>query len=153
MNYWLLKSEPESYGIDHLKRDKVEAWSGVRNYQARNFMQAMAVGDLCLFYHSSTDVKGVFGVAKVVAKAHPDLTQFDKKSHYFDPKATKEKPIWYCVDVGFVEKLKRPATLAEIKVDPKLNGMLLRAPGSRLSVQPVSEKHFTYIREVLGRGK
>lgn len=151
MNYWLLKSEPESYGIDHLKRDKVEPWTGVRNYQARNNMKAMAVGDLCLFYHSSTAVKGVFGVAKVARKAYPDPTQFDKKSHYFDPKAAKEKPIWYCVDVRFVKKFKEPITLFEIKLDPKLKGMLAGQRGSRLSVQPVGPKHFNYIAKVLNR--
>jgi predicted RNA-binding protein with PUA-like domain len=153
MQYWLLKSEPESYGIDHLKRDKVEPWSGVRNYQARNFMKEMTVGDFCLFYHSSTKEKGVFGVAKVVTKAHPDMTQFDTKSHYYDPKATKQKPIWYCVDVAFVEKFKEPVSLYQMKADPELKGMLALAPGSRLSVQPVSEKHFKYIREKLARGK
>ncbi len=153
MQYWLLKSEPESYGIDHLRRDKVESWSGVRNYQARNFMQSMEVGDLCLFYHSSTKEKGVYGVAKVVASAHPDTTQFDKKDSHFDPKATKEKPIWYCVDVAFVEKFKEPVSLYQMKADPELKGMLALAPGSRLSVQPVSQKHFIYIRDRLSRGK
>jgi predicted RNA-binding protein with PUA-like domain len=143
--FWLFKTEPEGYSIDDLKRDRVEPWTGVRNYQARNFMQQMKKGDLCLFYHSSTDPLAVVGVAKVAAAAHPDATQFDKKSRYFDPKATQEKPIWYCVDVGFVEKFKNPVTLAEIKIDPKLNGMLLRAKRSRLSVQPVSQKHFDHI--------
>jgi predicted RNA-binding protein with PUA-like domain len=149
--YWLLKTEPEGYSIDDLKRDKVEPWSGVRNYQARNFMQSMSVGDLCLFYHSSTDPTGVVGIAKVVAKAHSDQTQFDRKSHYFDPKATIDKPIWYCADIGFIEKFKHTVTLFEIKLDPKLQGMLVRERGSRLSVQPVSEKHFIYIRHVLAR--
>ncbi len=141
-----MKSEPNTYSIEHLKRDKSTSWEGVRNYQARNFMKDMALGDLVLFYHSVTKPVGVFGVAKVSALAHPDVTQFDAKSEYYDPKSTKEKPIWYCVDVSFVEKFKTPVTLEAIKADPKLQGIIVAATGSRLSVQPVSEKHFKHIR-------
>ncbi len=148
MQYWLMKSEPTAYSIDDLKRDKRTAWEGVRNYQARNFMKEMAVGDAVLFYHSSSDPMGVLGVAKVVAGPHPDLSQFNKKDSHFDPKATKEKPIWYCVDVAFVEKFKTPVLLGAIKADPHLRGIMVAAPGSRLSVQPVSEKHFNYIRSM-----
>ena len=143
MNYWLLKTEPSAYSIDDLKRDKRTAWTGVRNYQARNFMQQMHKGDLCFFYHSGNE-KSITGVAKVVGEAHADETQFDKKSHYFEPKATKEKPMWFCVDVAFDEKFENPISLGVIKADRALEGMVLRAP-SRLSVQPVSEKHFHYI--------
>jgi|SRR5665213_501411 len=146
MNYWLFKSEPSAYSIDDLKRDKKIAWEGVRNYQARNFMKEMRVGDLALFYHSSADPMGVFGVAKIVAAPHPDESQFNKKDSHYDPKATREKPIWYCVDVAFVEKFKEPILLGAIKNDPALRGIMLAAPGSRLSVQPVSEKHFEVIR-------
>ncbi|HEV8666523.1 MAG TPA: EVE domain-containing protein [Candidatus Paceibacterota bacterium] len=144
MNYWLLKSEPAGYSIDDLKKDKKTAWSGVRNYQARNFMMQMEKGDLCLFYHSGKEV-AVVGVAKVVTKATPDETQFDKKSHYFEPRATKEKPVWFCPEVAFVKKFKTPVPLGAIKADPKLKGIPVAAQGSRLSVQPVSEKHFNYI--------
>ena len=105
MNYWLLKSEGTSYSIDDLKRDKVTPWSGVRNYQARNFMQSMHVGDLCLFYHSSANPAGIYGIAKVASKAKADETQFDKKSHYFEPRASKAKPVWFCADIKFVKKL------------------------------------------------
>ena len=147
MNYWLLKSEPTAYSIDDLKADKRVAWEGVRNYQARNFMQQMQVGDLALFYHSSTEPIGVWGIAKVVSAAHPDLSQFNKKDSHFDAKATKEKPIWYCVDVAFVEKFKNPFLLGAIKADPALRGIMVAVQGSRLSVQPVSEKHFEYIRK------
>lgn len=145
MEYWLLKTEPTAYSIDDLKRDKRTAWEGVRNYQARNFMQAMAVGDLALVYHSSTEPIGVFGVAKVVKKAHPDLSQFDPKDSHYDPKATREKPIWYCVDVAFVKKFSEPALLGAIKADPALRGIMVAAPGSRLSVQPLTQKHFEHI--------
>ena len=149
MNYWLLKSEPSSYSIDDLKRDtkinKSTAWEGVRNYQARNYMQQMQVGDLALFYHSGSDDKGVFGIAKVVAAAYPDESQFGKGDYHFDPKSTREKPIWYCVDVAFVKKFKSPVLLGAIKSDSELSGIMVAARGSRLSVQPVGEKHFEHI--------
>lgn len=146
MQYWLMKSEPSSYSIDDLKRDKKTPWDGVRNYQARNFLQEMQVGDKVLFYHSNTKTPAVVGIAKVVKKAQPDETQFDKKDDHYDPKATREKPIWYCPEVAFVKKLKEPVTLEEVKHDPKLNDMVL-TKRSRLSVQPVSKKHFEYITE------
>jgi predicted RNA-binding protein with PUA-like domain len=149
MNDWLIKSEGDCYSIDDLKRDKKADWTGIRNYQSRNFMtRDMEVGDQVLFYHSGGSTSaptGVYGIAKVSSKAHPDPTQFDKRSEYFDPKATREKPIWYCVDIAYVSKLKEPITLSELKIDPALDGMLVRARGSRLSIQPVSKKHFDYI--------
>ncbi|MBI2120640.1 MAG: EVE domain-containing protein [Parcubacteria group bacterium] len=148
MNYWLMKTEPDAYSIDDLKRDKKTPWSGVRNYQARNFMMRdMEKGDLVLFYHSSSKPAGVYGIGKVASAAHPDETQFDAKGKYYDPKATKEKPRWYCVDISFVKKSKNPVSLAAVKFDPKLEGMLVRTRGSRLSIQPVSEKHFRHITE------
>lgn len=143
MNYWLIKSESETYSIDHLKKDKVVPWEGVRNYAARNRMMKMEKEDLILYYHSGAD-KSVCGIAKVAKVAHPDMLQF-VKGPYFEKKATKEKPMWYCVDVAFVEKLKKPVSLDMIKFDPKLEDMMLRIHG-RLSVQPVSEKHFKCIR-------
>lgn len=145
-NYWLLKSEPETYSIDALKTERETAWTGVRNYQARNFMMAMKPGELCVFYHSGA-AKECVGVAKVVGEPYPDPTQFDTKSHYFDPKATKEKPRWMLVDVRFVKKFKIPVTLAEVKRDPVLKNMML-ARATRLSVQPVDKKHFDYIESL-----
>lgn len=146
-----MKSEGDCYSIDDLKKDKVTAWSGVRNYQARNFMRDnMKKGDMVLFYHSSSKPTGVFGIAKVVANAHPDETQFEKGGEYYDPKSTLEHARWQCVDVGFVKKFKEPVTLEEIKFDDRLSGMMVRSQGSRLSIQPVSEKHFKIIEE-LGR--
>lgn len=148
---WLLKSEGDCYPIAQLKRDRRTAWTGIRNYQARNFMMNdMKVGDLCLFYHSNASPSGVYGIAKVVSKGHPDETQFDRGDEHFDPKATREKPIWHCVDVAYVATLARPVSLEELKKDRKLEGMLVRNPGTRLSIQPVEEKHFRYITEVLG---
>ncbi len=148
MQYWLVKSEPHSHSIDDLKRDKITAWEGVRNYQARNHMRAMKKGDLVLFYHSSTQPMCVAGIAKVAKEAHADESQF-KKGEYFEPKVTREKPMWECVDIAFVEKAKRPVTLVSMKLDPKLRSMLLLQRGSRLSVQPVGAEHFAHIRELL----
>lgn len=145
MKYWLIKSEESCYSIDDLKRDKKTLWTGIRNYQARNLMREMEVGDLCLFYHSSCPVIGVYGVAEVVRRAIPDPTQFDRKDEHFDPKSTKEKPIWDAVEVKFREKFEHPVTLEKIKSDPKLLGIAVAERGSRLSVQRVSEKHFQVI--------
>ncbi|MEO5646027.1 MAG: EVE domain-containing protein [Candidatus Paceibacterota bacterium] len=150
MRYWLLKSEGDCYSIDDLKKDKSTAWTGIRNYQARNFMRDdMKKGDMALFYHSSSDPTGVYGIAKVISDAHADETQFDKNDDHYDPKSTKAAPRWMCVDISFVKKFNEPISLTEIKLDPHLEGMVVRATGSRLSIQPVSEKHFTYIVEEL----
>jgi predicted RNA-binding protein with PUA-like domain len=150
MNYWLIKSEGSCYSIDDLKKDKKVAWSGVRNYQARNFMRdGMKIGDLALFYHSSSSPNGVYGIAKVASEPHPDMTAFDKKDDHYDPKSKKENPTWMLVDIAYVEKFKYPVSLEEIKIDPALEGMMVRQIGSRLSIQPVSEKHFKYIRSIL----
>lgn len=144
--YWLMKSEPESYSIDALKADKKTAWTGVRNFQARNYMQdGMQIGDGVLFYHSSCKVPGVYGIAKVASSPYPDPTQFDSTSHYFEPRATKEKPVWYLVDVAFVSKLEEPVTLTDIRTNPKLRAMVILQPGSRLSITPVASEHFQLI--------
>lgn len=148
MNYWLIKSEPETYSIDHLKRDKVTAWEGVRNYQARNHMRSMKKGDLILFYHSSTDPAGIAGVARVSAPAHADMSQF-KKGDYFEPRATKEKPVWECVDVEYVETAARYVPLEALRQDKALSSMVLLQRGSRLSVQPVTAAEFAHIRSLM----
>jgi len=150
MQYWLLKSEGDCYSIDDLQHDKQTAWTGIRNYQARNFMRdSMKKGDVALFYHSNSKTNGVYGIAKIVGTAHADETQFDKKDSHHDPTSTKENPRWMCVDIAFVKKFAEPVTLEEIKHDPHLEGMMVRQVGSRLSIQPVSEKHFKYIIENL----
>ncbi len=152
MNYWILKSEADCYSIDDLKKDKKTAWSGIRNYQARNFMRDhMKKEDMVLFYHSSSDPTGVFGIAEISSDAYPDATQFDKKDDHYDPKATKEKPNWVNIDVSFVEKFTQPITLHQIKIRPDLSGISVAQKGSRLSVLPVSKAHFEIIRK-LGRG-
>jgi predicted RNA-binding protein with PUA-like domain len=146
MHYWLMKSEPDAFSIDDLARVGTEPWSGVRNYQARNFMRdGMAVGDGVLFYHSSCAEPGVVGVAEVASPAYPDPTQFDRKSPYFDPKATREEPRWMLVDVRFVRKLERTITLAELRDAPRLEGLGLLQRGSRLSVMPVTRGQWSGI--------
>ena len=148
MSYWLIKTEPSSYSIDELKRDKTTPWSGVRNFQARNFMRdELHVGDLALFYHSNTEPIGIVGIAKVASAPYPDPTQFEPKSPYFDPRATKDRPVWYVVDFSFVKKFKREITLQELKASPFFSDMLVTQKGSRLSIQPVAEKHFKKILE------
>jgi predicted RNA-binding protein with PUA-like domain len=142
MQHWLVKSEPDCYSIHDLKRDKKTSWSDVRNYQARNFLRAMKKGDLLLYYHSSCAVPAVVGVAKVAAEAYPDPTQFDATHDGYDPKSTKDNPRWSTVDVSLVEVFAEPLSLSEIKADKAFAGMELVKQGSRLSVQPVTEKHF-----------
>lgn len=141
--YWLLKSEESCYSIDDLKKDKKTSWTEVRNFQARNFIRDdMNVGDGVLFYHSNGNPNAVVGIGKIVSRPYPDKTAFDRKSEYFDAKSVKEKPTWYAIDVAFVKKLKNPVSLTEIKRNPTLKTMVVAQIGSRLSVQPVLEKHF-----------
>ena len=145
MRYWLIKSEPTTYGIEHMARDKKTSWSGVRNYQARNFMRdQMMVGDRAFFYHSACDEPGIVGIVEVNAAAHPDETQFDKKSHYYDAASTREEPRW--VNVGFKFVKKTPlVSLAELKKHKKLANMRILQRGNRLSITPVDPDEWEYI--------
>lgn len=146
MNHWLMKSEPDAFSIDDLKRKKREAWDGVRNYQARNYMRdGMRVGDTVFFYHSNCAVPGIVGIAEVATDAYPDPSQFDPKSKYFDPGSSRDNPRWMLVDVKFVKKLKRTISLDELKNHPALAGMPLMRKGNRLSVMPVDAAHWKYI--------
>ena len=139
MKNWLMKSEPDAFSIDDLKKAGTEPWTGVRNYQARNFMRQMQPGDLVFFYHSSTAVPGIAGLAKVATAPYPDPTQFDRKSHYFDPKATREQPRWDMVDVRFEKKFKNVLALSTLKEnEDRLEGLGVLQRGSRLSVLPVT---------------
>jgi predicted RNA-binding protein with PUA-like domain len=144
MRYWLMKSEPESFGIETLKQQRVAPWDGVRNYQARNFMRAMQVGDKVLFYHSNAKPSGVAGLAEVRRVAYPDLTCLDPSSKYYDAKSTLAAPRWDMVDVGFVAQFKRVLALVELRDIPELSDMLL-FHNSRLSVQPIEAKHYAVI--------
>jgi predicted RNA-binding protein with PUA-like domain len=139
MKYWLVKSEPDEFSIDALQRVGVEPWTGVRNYQARNYLRQMKVGDGVLLYHSSCALPGVAGVARVAVAAFPDPTQFDPSSDYHDPKSKPEEPRWFAVDVAFVRKLKRIIALEKLRdhADSLAEFPLLRR-GNRLSVLPVT---------------
>jgi predicted RNA-binding protein with PUA-like domain len=146
MNYWLMKSEPDTFSIDDLKRKKHEAWDGVRNYQARNFMRDdMRVGDGVFFYHSNCAEPGIAGLAEVATDAYPDPSQFDPKSKYFDPGSSRDNPRWMLVDVKFAKKLKRVITLDELKNHKALADMRLLRKGNRLSVMPVEAADWKYI--------
>ena len=142
-----MKSEPDSFSIDDLQRVTVEPWSGVRSHFARAYMRQMTVGDGVLFYHSSTEPPGVAGLAIVERTSVIDETQFDPNSQYFDERATRDKPIWDCVDVRFVEKFPYYVALPRIRADPSLADMLLLKPG-RLSVQPVDDPAYHHIVEL-----
>ena len=137
--YWLMKSEPDVYSIDHLKRDRVEKWEGVRNYQARNLMRdEMKVGDEFLFYHSSADPPGVAGIGRIVREAYPDSTAFDASSPYHDPKSDPDNPRWLMVDVEFVEKFPGLVPLSVLHETAGLEDMMVTRRGMRLSIQPVT---------------
>ena len=151
MRYWLMKSEPDEASIDHLyaAREQTLPWTGVRNYQARNFMRdMMGIGDGVLFYHSSCAEPGIAGIAEVVSGAYPDPTQFDPKSAYYDAKSTREAPRWVLVDVRFVKKTPL-VPLTELRAYPELAGMRVLAKGNRLSITPVTDDEWRFITEQL----
>ena len=143
-----MKSEPDDFSIDALAHRKTEPWSGVRNYQARNYIRQMRVGDGVLFYHSSCAEPGVVGIASVATAAYPDPTQFDPHSDYFDAKSTRAAPRWSLVDVKFKRKLKRSIALTELKDCKELQGLALIRPGNRLSVLPVTTAQWNFILEL-----
>jgi len=150
--YWLMKSEPDEASIDHLAAapDQTLPWTGVRNYQARNFMRdVMRVGDGVLFYHSSCPEPGVAGLAEVASTAYPDATQFDPDSPYYDAKSKREEPRWQHVDVKLVKKT-RPLPLKEMRAAPQLAEMRLLQPGNRLSITPVSPAEWRAVLALLG---
>lgn len=145
MQYWLMKTEPETFSIDDLERVKIEPWTGVRSMFARFHMRNMTVGDEVLFYHSSCEPPGVAGLARVTRTKVVDETQFDPASKYFDEKATREKPIWDCAEVELIKRLPRFVSLHEIRAQPMLADMPLLKKGMRLSVQPVTEEQYKRI--------
>lgn len=146
MQYWLMKSEPGEYSIDDLKKDKVEHWDGVRNYQARNMMRdQMKIGDLAFMYHSNCEEIGIVGIMTIHHEGYPDHTAFDKNDKHYDPKSDPNNPRWYMVDVKFKRKFKRTITLQELKQQKKLKDMALLRKGNRLSVMPVTEKEWNLI--------
>ncbi len=152
--YWLMKSEPDVFSIDDLARSPqhTTSWDGVRNYQARNFMRAMEVGDQLLFYHSNAKPPCVMGIAEVVKTAYPDATQFEKQDVHYDPASNRDQPRWDVVDIRFVRKFAIPLSLDLLRRQPSLKGMELLRKGSRLSVQPVRLAEWNEIIR-LGRGR
>jgi predicted RNA-binding protein with PUA-like domain len=149
--YWLLKTEPGAYSFEQLRADCTTPWTGVRNFQARNNMTEMRLGDLALFYHSSVAQPAAVGICKIVKTAYPDFTQFDRASEYFDGRAKAAKPVWFMVDVEYVERLARPVTLAQMRAEPRLVGMALLQRGQRLSVQPVMPHEWKIVLELASR--
>ncbi len=153
--HWLVKTEPSAFSWDDLERapDRTSCWDGVRNYQARNFMRdGMKVGDLVLFYHSSTDPAAVVGIAEVVREAYPDHTAFDASDPHFDPKSRPDAPTWMMVDIRARERFRRPVTLAELKGTKGLEKMELLRKGNRLSIQPVTKGEFEIVRGLGAKG-
>ncbi len=140
MHYWLMKSEPDTFSIDDLasKVNQTEHWDGVRNYQARNFMRAMDVGDQAFFYHSSCSEPGIVGIVEIVRTAYPDPSAFDRRSPYYDPRSSPERPRWDMVDVHLLRRLQRLIPLGEIRGNRRLAAMQLVQRGNRLSVMPVT---------------
>lgn len=148
MNYWLMKSEPSEFGIDDLilRPNQTEPWDGVRNYQARNMLRdAMQLGDQVFFYHSNCEIPGIVGIAEIVKVGYPDDNAFDPNDKHYDPKSTPEKPIWYKVDVKFVQKFARTISLKELKAHPALQELALVRRGNRLSINPISPEQWAVI--------
>lgn len=144
--YWLMKCEPSAYTIDALARDRTTSWEGVRNFQARNFLRDdMQVGDGVLFYASNADPSGVTGLAEVAKAGYPDPFALKKGHAYYDPKSTKEHPIWYSVDIGFVERFQSIVSLETLKSTKGLESMVVTRKGSRLSIQPVAPAEYAIV--------
>ncbi|MDX1976718.1 MAG: EVE domain-containing protein [Pseudanabaenaceae cyanobacterium bins.68] len=152
--YWLLKSEPLTYSIDHLASDRTTDWEGIRNYQARNFMRdQMQVDDLAIFYHSNTKPPGAAGVCRISQPAHPDHSAWNPSSPYFDPTASPTHPRWWMVEVTFISKFKQLVSLPTMRQDPELQDMLLLQKGQRLSIQPLTASQFHRICILAGEGE
>ncbi|MCC7483984.1 MAG: EVE domain-containing protein [Burkholderiales bacterium] len=152
MKYWLLKSEPLTYGIEHLARDGTTAWTGVRNYQARNFMRDdMKTGDRAFFYHSSCEEPGIVGIVEVRGPARPDETQFDRRDRHYDPAATRDNPRWVCIGVKFVKRT-RTVGIPELRSRRELKNLQILKRGNRLSVTPVTRAEWDCIEHLLRQG-
>ncbi len=146
MNYWLFKTEPSTFSIDDLAKEKTTEWYGIRNYQVRNMLRDdMNPGDKVLIYHSSAKEIGIAGLAKITSKGYPDTKQFEKKSPYFDAKSKQENPTWVSRDVAFLKKFKNLLSLADLKKEQKLASMRLLQRGNRLSITPVSREEYEHI--------
>ncbi len=148
MAYWLMKSEPDVFGIEHLAKAPGQAtsWDGVRNYQVRNMLRDdIRKGDQAFFYHSGCAIPGIAGIINIVSAGHPDESAFDKQSEYYDAKSTRDKPTWYSVDVSFQKRFDKLITLAELRAEKSLKSMKLLQRGNRLSITPVSATEWSHI--------
>lgn len=148
MNIWLMKSEPDEFSIQDLEKRRREPWTGVRNYQARNFMRSAELEDVVLFYHSNCDEPGIVGLGRISKVAFPDPTQFNAKSEYFDAKSDPKNPRWSCVEVSFVKKFKNNVSLNILRTEKSLQQLLILRPGNRLSITPVSVKDYQIIKKL-----
>jgi predicted RNA-binding protein with PUA-like domain len=148
MRYWLFKSEPQAYSFEQLATDRITPWSGVRNYQARNNMLEMRIGDLGFFYHSSIAEPAAVGICRIVKEAYPDFSAWEKGGEYYDPRSTRDRPIWQMVDVEYDALLEHAVTLGRMRADPRLVGMELLKKGQRLSVQPVMPHEWKIVLEL-----
>lgn len=151
MNYWLFKSEPSTFSLDHLKSraHQTEPWDGVRNYQVRNWLRdTIKRGDRAFFYHSSCAEPGIYGTVEIISNGYPDNTALDPNSKYFDPKSSVEHPRWFRVDVRYQQTFKPPILLQELRSHSSLSDMLLLKPGSRLSITPVTAAQWCFITEL-----
>lgn len=156
MNYWLMKTEPDCFGLDHLKArpNRTEHWDGVRNYQARNMLRdQMKKGDQAFMYYSSTEVPGIVAIMEVVREGYPDPTAFDRRHEHYDPDSDRKDPRWFMVDVQLKRRLARTVTLEELRAHAgkELAGMVLLRPGNRLSVTPVESAHWKFILSLESR--
>ena len=155
MKYWLMKSEPDVYSIDHLagQEKKTDYWDGIRNYQARNFIRDdMSAGDLAFFYHSNCNEPGVVGIIEIVRSAYPDHTAFDPEEKYFDPKSDPDRPRWFMVDICLKKKFRCGVALKDIRTQKKLEKMRLVQRGNRLSILPVAKVEWNHILRMTGEG-
>lgn len=146
MAYWLMKNEPDDFSIDDLARVANEHWDGIRNYQVRNYIRDdMSVGDMALFYHSNCKEPGVVGIMEINSGPEPDHTAWDPNERYYDPRSTPESPVWWMVDVLYVEKFYKTVTLKEMRTHPELSDMRILQRGNRLSITPITEDHWNFI--------
>lgn len=148
MNYWLMKSEPDVYGIEHLQRmpQQTDHWDGIRNYQVRNMLRDdFKPGDMAFFYHSNVKPVGIVGTMEIVGHAYPDFTAFDPEEKYYDPKSDPDKPRWFMVDVQFKQQFSKIITLDELRANPALEDMLILRKGNRLSITPVTARQWQAI--------
>lgn len=150
MNYWLMKTEPDAYSIDDLRRDKKTLWDGIRNYQARNFMlYEMRIDDTVLIYHSNCKEPAIAGEGTIAAGATPDPSQFNPQSKYYDPKSDPQNPRWHCVTIKYKSTYKTPITLATLRTITALNTMRILRPGNRLSITPITKAEYKVLHKML----